>query len=213
MMIFGPFAAPTTSAVTDALASVSASEVTLSPSTSSSTGSETDSPTPVPTLSISMTSPTATFCWVAPLRTIAYTATHSPRRSITSPGQRARLTVSQEAGAQNHCTDERARSAHQGSSVRKGRRTGQNGRRPFGTRRSALPGALLLHRHVRLAGPVDRPVDCPVDCAVDRSVAPVRGRVGRLSRLRTCGRDRDGDLGGGPVRLDVDQRLVRRFDD
>src|SRR5512139_3222661 len=74
MTIFGPLVPPSTSAVTVALPSASASEVTLSPSTSSTTGSLTESPTSLATLSISMTSPTATFCCWPPLRTIAYTA-------------------------------------------------------------------------------------------------------------------------------------------
>src|SRR3954467_9645580 len=74
MVTFGPFVAPRTSTVTDAFASASAPAVTLSPSTSITTGRLTESPTPWATLSISMTSPTATFCCWPPLRTIAYTA-------------------------------------------------------------------------------------------------------------------------------------------
>src|SRR4051812_19191382 len=74
MMILGPLVAPRTSAVTEALPSFVASEVTVSPSTTRTTGRVTESPTSVAILSISMTSPTATFCWVAPARTIAYTA-------------------------------------------------------------------------------------------------------------------------------------------
>src|SRR6478735_5153679 len=74
MMIFGPLVAARTSTVTLALPSFLASEVTVSPSTTRTTGRVTDSPTPVVTLSISMTSPTATFCCLAPARTIAYTA-------------------------------------------------------------------------------------------------------------------------------------------
>src|SRR6266508_6176074 len=73
MWIFGPLVRPRTSADTATLASALASAVTVSPSTSRSAGSETVSPTSVCRLSISMTSPTATFCWVPPLRTIAYT--------------------------------------------------------------------------------------------------------------------------------------------
>src|SRR4051794_19989348 len=74
MMIFGPLVAPTTSTVTLAWPSASAPAVTLSPSTSITTGRLTVSPTAWATLSISMTSPTATFCCWPPLRTIAYTA-------------------------------------------------------------------------------------------------------------------------------------------
>src|SRR5918999_4755999 len=72
MTILGPLVPPRTSTVTDALSRPV--EVTFSPSTTITTGRVTDSPTPVATWSISMTSPTATFCWVAPARTIAYTA-------------------------------------------------------------------------------------------------------------------------------------------
>src|SRR3954463_3204097 len=74
MTIFGPLVAPRTSTVTDALSSAFASEVTVSPSTTRTTGRVTESPAAVVTLSISMTSPTATFCCLAPARTIAYTA-------------------------------------------------------------------------------------------------------------------------------------------
>src|SRR5687767_4922422 len=73
MMILGPLVWPRTSAVTETLASALASVVTESPSTSSTAGSESFSPSPWVTLSISTTSPTATFCCVPPLRTIAYT--------------------------------------------------------------------------------------------------------------------------------------------
>src|SRR5215212_6935054 len=74
MTIFGPLVAPTTSAVTNALSRVAASDVIESPSTTSTTGRVSESPAAVATLSISMTSPTATFCCLAPARTIAYTA-------------------------------------------------------------------------------------------------------------------------------------------
>src|SRR4051794_28466755 len=74
MVIFGPLAAPSTSPVTEAELSASAPVVTFSPSTSMTTGRLTESPTSWATLSISMTSPTATFCCWPPLRTIAYTA-------------------------------------------------------------------------------------------------------------------------------------------
>src|SRR5690242_7328670 len=80
MSIFGPLVAPRTSTVTDAFCSASAPAVTLSPSTSITTGRLTDSPTSWAILSISMTSPTATFCCWPPLRTIAYTAD-----SLSSP--------------------------------------------------------------------------------------------------------------------------------
>src|SRR5215470_3722173 len=73
MLIFGPLVRPRTSADTATLASAAASDVTVSPSTTRTAGSDTVSPTLSVRLSISMTSPTATFCWVPPLRTIAYT--------------------------------------------------------------------------------------------------------------------------------------------
>src|SRR6476469_836010 len=72
MMLLGPLVAPRPSTVTAALSRPVA--VTFSPSTSITTGRVTVSPTAVATLSISMTSPTATFCCLAPARTIAYTA-------------------------------------------------------------------------------------------------------------------------------------------
>src|SRR4051812_26593246 len=74
MMILGPLVAPRISTVTEALSSDLASEVIFSPSTTRTTGRVTESPAAVATLSISMTSPTATFCCLAPARTIAYTA-------------------------------------------------------------------------------------------------------------------------------------------
>src|SRR5690349_19949289 len=73
MVIFGPLVRPRTSADTATLASAAASVVTVSPSTTRTADSATVSPTASVRLSISMTSPTATFCWVPPLRTIAYT--------------------------------------------------------------------------------------------------------------------------------------------
>src|SRR5215207_7385251 len=73
MLIFGPLVRPRTSADTATLASAAASAVTVSPSTTRTAGNDTVSPTWSVRLSISMTSPTATFCWVPPLRTIAYT--------------------------------------------------------------------------------------------------------------------------------------------
>src|SRR6478735_1768645 len=76
MMIFGPLVRPVTSTVTLALSRPVA--VTLSPSTTITTGRVRVSPAAA-IASISMTSPTATFCCLLPLRTTAYTASHSPR--------------------------------------------------------------------------------------------------------------------------------------
>src|SRR5699024_8085901 len=73
IVILGPLVCSITSPVTETLARASASVVTELPSTNSTAGSATDSPAPWLTRSISMTSPTATFSCVPPLRTIAYT--------------------------------------------------------------------------------------------------------------------------------------------
>src|SRR4051812_1146617 len=73
MSILGPLVAATTSTVTVALARAALSLVTDSPSTSRRTGSSTVAPGSAWTRSISRTSPTATFSWRPPARTIAYT--------------------------------------------------------------------------------------------------------------------------------------------
>src|SRR6476469_1619836 len=73
MVILGPLAALTTSAVTLTLASLAASLVTVPPSTTSSGVRSMLSPGAPATLSISRTSPTDTFSWRPPARTIAYT--------------------------------------------------------------------------------------------------------------------------------------------
>src|SRR6478609_1009606 len=81
MMIFGPLVRPVTSTVTLALSRPVA--VTFSPSTTITTGRVRVSPA-APIASISMTSPTATFCCLLPLRTTAYTASHSPRYELVT---------------------------------------------------------------------------------------------------------------------------------
>src|SRR3954452_18648818 len=73
MSILGPLVAATTSTVTVALASAALSLVTEAPSTSRRTGSSTVEPGSACSRSISRTSPTATFSWRPPARTIAYT--------------------------------------------------------------------------------------------------------------------------------------------
>src|SRR6478735_798688 len=83
MMIFGPLVRPVTSTVTLALSRPVA--VTLSPSTTITTGRVRVSPAAA-IASISMTSPTATFCCLLPLRTTAYTASHSPRYELLVSG-------------------------------------------------------------------------------------------------------------------------------
>src|SRR5690349_14575476 len=103
MMIFGPLVAPRISTVTAALSSPEA--VTFSPSTTMTTGSVSVSPTPATlgsVLSISMTSPTATFCCLLPLRTIAYTATHSLRRCEPGSVQNLDPAGRGKTGARKH---------------------------------------------------------------------------------------------------------------
>src|SRR5690625_770651 len=73
MWIFGPDEAPRTSALTVTPESASVPEVTVSPSTSRTAGRVTVAPTSSSTRSTSMTSPTDTFFWLPPVRTIAYT--------------------------------------------------------------------------------------------------------------------------------------------
>src|SRR6478752_4702066 len=73
IVILGPLAGLTTSALTVTLASLSASLVTVEPSTTRSGVRSMLSPALPPTLSMIRTSPTATFSWRPPARTIAYT--------------------------------------------------------------------------------------------------------------------------------------------
>src|SRR5699024_91795 len=73
MSSVGPLAAPRISAVTLTLASDAGSEVTVWPSTISTAGKVRLAPTSPATWSTEMTSPTLTFCWLLPLRTMAYT--------------------------------------------------------------------------------------------------------------------------------------------
>src|SRR5680860_970247 len=97
-MIFGPLVWPRTSALTFTLASMSASTVTVSPSTKRTAGNETDSPSTDETRSISMTSPTATFCCWPPLRTIAYTTGLLPHLVKTH----GRVVDAQNSGTKTH---------------------------------------------------------------------------------------------------------------
>src|SRR5689334_4559897 len=123
MMILGPLVAPSTSTVTDALSRPVL--VTVSPSTAMTTGRLIDSPTAVETLSISMTSPTATFCCLAPARTIAYTAVSFVDLSLTSWSGAVERTrtilglfwIERRAGLPHR---ERHAQAHRGSIVRIG---------------------------------------------------------------------------------------------
>src|SRR6476646_7294499 len=148
MMILGPLVAPSTSTVTPALSRPVA--VTVSPSTVITTGSVSVSPTAASVLSISMTSPTATFCCLLPARTIAYTAVSfvglrkscpaGPRAS--APEGRGRV-----AGQGGHA------GAHRGSMLRGARRTPQNDSgAPLGVRDGNLPPP--GKRHTR--GPTTR---------------------------------------------------------
>src|SRR4051794_3767484 len=126
MTILGPLVAPSTSTVTPALSRPEA--VTFSPSTTITTGRVSDSPGAVATLSISMTSPTATFCCLLPLRTIAYTATHSPRWFLECRGPRvspgAHVTTDGGGSASTRRGGVQARRA---STLRAGQDPGQNG--------------------------------------------------------------------------------------
>src|SRR6478672_4120652 len=197
MTIFGPLVAPRTSTVTPALSSEERSLVTFSPSTTITTGRVSDSPGAVATLSISMTSPTATFCCLLPLRTIAYTATHSPRWFFEMSGS-ARLAggahVTTDGGG-SASTRRSGVQARRGSTLRGGQHPGQNGSR------SALAGALALDRDVEdeaalgiLVLPV-LPVVLPLVLTV---VVPVALRVDVavvlvdlcLGQLRDLGADR-----------------------
>ena len=95
--------------------------MTFSPSTTMTTGSVSVSPTSVATLSISMTSPTATFCWVAPARTIAYTAVSfvDSARSVWVRAGRAPLVKHRGQGVgRSRGMGTPVMSAHRGSIVR-----------------------------------------------------------------------------------------------
>src|SRR6516225_6448947 len=73
MLIFGPAAGPTTSAVTRYPPSSAGSLITDSPSTTSSAGSVMVAPSSSASLSMVSTSSRATFSCLPPQRTIAYT--------------------------------------------------------------------------------------------------------------------------------------------
>src|SRR6478735_3470992 len=113
----GPLAALTTSAVPETVDSLSASDVTVEPSTRSSGVSSMASPGRPVTLSTSRTSPTDTFSWRPPARTIAYTV---------------KLTLSSRVGIAAFGTgpSTRARWAHQGHRLPAGRAQLQTEVRP-----------------------------------------------------------------------------------
>src|SRR6476661_2013122 len=124
MMIFGPLVRPVTSTVTLALSRPVA--VTLSPSTTITTGRVRVSPAAA-IASMSMTSPTATFGCLLPLRTTAYTASHSPRYEllVSELGVCARHRLELRAstprgGRAGWCVE------HRGSRLRDRVPTGQN---------------------------------------------------------------------------------------
>src|SRR3954470_7450438 len=126
MTILGPLAALTTSALTDTLDSLSASDVTVVPSKRGSAVSSMASPGWPVTLWTSRTSPTETFSWRPPARTIAYTV---------------KLTLSSRVGIAAFGTgpSTRARWAHQGKRLPAGRsdlQTEVRPRRRCRTRRS-----------------------------------------------------------------------------
>src|SRR5947208_15360445 len=123
MTILGPLVAPRTSTVTPA--SPRPEAVTFSPSTTITTGRVSVSPTPVPTLSISMTSPTATFCCLLPARTIAYTVVSFI--ASTTSGLPTRDSPALRSGEGGRPGSGRA-TTHQGFIVRGGRSHQQFGR-------------------------------------------------------------------------------------
>ena len=100
------------------------------------TGRVTDSPTSWATLSISMTSPTATFCCWPPLRTIAYTADSLSSSDYEfgsarpAHAHRSRTTGRAGSGADTHGR----RSEHRGSSLRTAAAAGQNDAGPTSRR-------------------------------------------------------------------------------
>src|SRR4051812_19268232 len=189
IVTLGPLVSPRTSAVTEAPESRLGSDVTSVPSTSSTTGRVTDSPAAWPTRSISTTSPTATFCWPPPLRTIAYTA--NPLLAARSP-LRTRVTCSAERGA-CHPRSKRVRT-RQRRSLRRAAQAGQNACRPLCLGGSALASALLLDGDVRRAGhlAVDRhdlvvgalPPAAPLGCGGTRGVRGLRALGGPGSTAR-----------------------------
>src|SRR5690242_20925230 len=151
------------------------------------TGRVTESPTSWATLSISMTSPTATFCCWPPLRTIAYT-TDSLSSSDNSFGLRLGTLDVSPVGRRG-CRTRRRRTWAPRAKSTDGGPAGQNGPARADGARSALARALLLDRHVGGLGRV----------TVDRRLlardggarlVPTGGYVG--------GGDRRGRRAGGP---------------
>src|SRR3954451_24644026 len=190
MMILGPLVAPSTSTVTPALSRPVA--VTVSPSTVITTGSVSVSPTAASVLSISMTSPTATFCCLLPARTIAYTAvSFVGLRTHDLPLRDRRPWTGHPSGQQKgHAV------AHRGFIVRGARRTGQNDRYVArGQVASALAGATLaLDGHVQRGRLVLRRRRRSTDRAVGRGSRSLRlwSRDRRRRPGRTTGRSAAG---------------------
>src|SRR6476646_5539775 len=158
MMIFGPLVRPVTSTVTLALSRPVA--VTFSPSTTITTGRVRVSPAAA-IASISMTSPTATFCCLLPLRTIAYTASHSPRSGLLVNsaelwGLRATPPMVRRGTAAGRARRCRCVS-HRGSRLRDRAGAPQNDASPTRSPPGlALARALLLDRYVLHRGRLRR---------------------------------------------------------
>src|SRR4051794_7332994 len=149
-----------------------------------STGSVTESPTSWATLSISMTSPTATFCCWPPLRTIAYTA-DSLSSSDYKFGSACR--------ARAHHTEGWGRRTwtHDGASAPRikstdGLPTGQN---EPSANHLPLPRPFLLDRYVRPRLLVRRRIDARLGAVEPLAVLRHR-RVARLRRPIGAGRGR-----------------------
>src|SRR5688572_22100908 len=212
MMILGPLVAPVTSTVTLALSRPVA--VTFSPSTTMTTGRVMVSPAATSVLSISMTSPTATFCCLLPARTIAYTATLLVRTAETSVCARHRLKfgrVRRVAGAQGSvCRTPRVKTTGSGGDrAKRGPATPSAG--------SALARALLLDRdvlHRRRLGHGLLDGQCP-DAGLDghgaRLDQPGVGQPSCSGRRRRRVEERRGPgraAGGAATRTCDDARLL-----
>src|SRR4051794_1618662 len=172
MVILGPLAGLTTSAVTLTPASVAASLVTVPPSTTSNGVRSMLSPGAPVTLSISRTSPTDTFSWRPPARTIAYTGHSLSMVSETAralePSRSSRVSGAQIGGRTN------ARSYRLGGSPPKS---------PVG----ASAGRRVQAHTARRPGRSDDPAAVPAAPGPRRGDRGLRRRPALLKRLFGCG--------------------------
>src|SRR6478752_7067222 len=180
MVILGPLAGLTTSAVTVTLASLAASLVTVPPSTTSSGVRSMLSPGAPATLSISRTSPTDTFSWRPPARTIAYTG-----HSLSM--------VSETAHTLEPSRSSRGFAGHRSVGAPTHDRTGSPVPRP--NQPVASPPAVTVRGGP--AGATTRP-----RCRRGRDGGLLTGAAYAVSSSSTC-------VGGG-LRLRVDLRRFRR---